>query len=109
MLEVQDVKETKEALVWLVKAGSAIKKELADGFQPSDLLALGKPLMEIKEAMVGAGEIPAELKDLSVSECIELVEAALVELKLEGKQALIVKKSLVLLVGAVDLFKTIKE
>lgn len=105
-----NVKESKDVIVFLAKAGAVAKAELADGFQPTDLIAFAtKCGMPLLDAIQGGDKVVEEMKDLEVSEGIELIEAAIADLVLSEKQAKIVKKVLVLLVGMVDLYHTVKE
>lgn len=104
------IKESKELAVFLSKAGVVAKEQLADGFQPTDLIAFASKCGgALLVAVNGAGEIPAELKDIDMAEGLEVVKAVVVELALSEKQAKIVEKVLVILVAGLDLYQTIKE
>ena len=85
---MEGIKETKEAVVGVLVLGALVAKELKNGFQfPGDLVALFAAIQsdEAKkaklEAAVGAIEkVPAEIKDISVAEGIELASAVIAEL-----------------------------
>ena len=83
-----DVKETKEALVALVKLGKEVASLAKDGIDLKDAAALGIKFASdekfrdvIVEAFSGAVQIPAEVKDISFEEGIELALAVIAELK----------------------------
>jgi len=76
---VQSVKETKEAGLGLILIAALIKKELGNGFQLSDIVAVGTKIAsdselqeKLKAALEGIGSVPAEIKDISVMEGLEL-------------------------------------
>lgn len=73
------IQETKEALIGLIDLAQIIGKEVKDGIQLSDLVAILNGYMadpvkkaEIDAALKDAGKIAGELKDISMSEGIEL-------------------------------------
>lgn len=85
---METVKETKEAIVGVLVLGAIVAKELKNGFQfPADLVQMFAAIQadEAKKAKLEAAvaaieKVPAELKDLSVSESIELASAIISEL-----------------------------
>jgi hypothetical protein len=83
-----DVKETKEALVALVKLGKEVAAMAKDGIDLKDAAALGIKFASdekfrgvIIEAISGAAQIPAEVKDISFEEGVELALAVIGELQ----------------------------
>jgi hypothetical protein len=76
-----EIKETKEAMVGLNEVTILLAKQLKDGLQVSQDIAavvgelLANPELKDKlaEAAKGIQQVPAELKDLSVAEGIQLV------------------------------------
>ena len=82
-----DVKETKELLVAMVRVGKFVMKQAADGIDLSDGVALVKALADedfrkdVFAGGAGIDQIPAELKDLSASEALELFDVILEQLK----------------------------
>jgi len=68
------IKELKEAVIFGVALANVVDEELRDGFQASDLFAVVPTLTKAPAAIAGAGEIPAELKDLDSNERTELAE-----------------------------------
>lgn len=104
------IKESKEILVFLAKVGESIKASLVDGkFDLSDVANFYPVLGAILPAVQGIGEIPAEIKDLSVEEGLELVGIVVAELGLEGKQAAIVKAGLKIVIDCAELFAVLKS
>lgn len=94
MSEEIGVKETKEALVGLIVLGAAVqraaKKAKADGkIDWADApivieLASDQGLKKaVTDAVEGAEKIPAEIKDLSVVEGIEVVQAVIQAVQVE--------------------------
>ena len=68
------VKETGELLVWLAKAGSAVGASIEDGKPDwTDLPKFMALLPSAPSAILGVGEIPAELKDMDAAEAAMLV------------------------------------
>ncbi len=87
MGEVYGVKETKEAIVGLLKLAGVMGGLLRDGVQASDALELMNKLMGdevLKAALMAAysdvSKIPDEVKDLSMSEGLELISAVVAEI-----------------------------
>lgn len=82
-----DVKETRELLVAMVRVGKFVMKQAADGIDFTDGVALVKALADEdfrKDVMAGGAgidQIPAEMKDLSASEALELFDVILEQLK----------------------------
>lgn len=82
-----EVKETKELLVALVKLGKLAAKQLGDGVDLSDAVAVAKALAdeEFRKALLdgfaGIQDVPAELKDVDAAEAIALVGVLYAELK----------------------------
>ena len=79
MPEVIGVKETKEMLVGANELTIALLAQLKDGFQMADLAALFAKLQadedfkaKLQAAYDGMAGIPAEMKDISMAEGIEL-------------------------------------
>lgn len=68
------IKELKEAVIFAVALANIVDDELRDGFQVSDLFACVPALTKAPAAISGAGEIPAELKDMDFNERAELAE-----------------------------------
>jgi hypothetical protein len=67
------IKETKEAVIFGVALANVVDQELSNGFQFTDIVALIPVLTKAPAAISGAGEIPAEIKDLDEAERAELV------------------------------------
>jgi hypothetical protein len=83
-----DVQQTKQALVALIKLGKTVADLAKDGLDLSDAVALGSKLVSdekfrdlLVEGVKGAGEIPAEIKDIAASEALELLGAVYEALK----------------------------
>lgn len=83
-----DVKETKEAVIALVKLGKVLTELAKDGIDWKDGAALASKIVSdeaFRSALVAAAEgaaaIPAELKDIKLEEGIELALAVIGELK----------------------------
>lgn len=82
-----DVKESKELLVALVKLGKLAAKQLGDGVDLSDAVAIAKALADeefrsaIVEGFSGLQGVPEELKDVDAAEAIALVGVLYAELK----------------------------
>lgn len=81
MPEQYDIKETKEALVATIALGRFVAERLKDGADWGDAMALGQKLLDpqfrqlVQDGAEGADKIPAELKDLSLLEGVELLQA----------------------------------
>ena len=69
------IKETKEAVIFMVGLAGAVDEQLKDGFQYSDLFSLIPVLSKLPAAVEGADKIAAELADLDDDERKELLEA----------------------------------
>lgn len=67
------IKETKEAVVFGVALANVVDQELSNGFQVGDLFAMIPTLTKAPAAISGAGQIPAEIRDLDENERLELV------------------------------------
>lgn len=68
--------ETLEMLEGMGTATALVKKIVKDGLSPALILRLKEvadALPEFKEAVEGAEEIPAELKDLDEVEVVEII------------------------------------
>lgn len=82
-----DVKESKELLVALVKLGKLAAKQLGDGVDLTDVVAIAKALAdeEFRTALVdgfsGLQSVPAELKDIDAAEAIALMGVLYAELQ----------------------------
>jgi hypothetical protein len=83
-----DVKETKEAVVGLVKLGVVLADLAKDGIDWADGAALASKIVSdeafrsaLMAAAVGVSSIPAEIKDIKLEEALELVMAVIAELK----------------------------
>lgn len=79
----KDVKEVKEVLVAVGDLAALLVEVLKDGVQMSDALKVADALMkkpeliaELKAAVAGIEEVPAELKDISLDEGVELAKVA---------------------------------
>jgi len=73
-----DIKNTKEILVAANEIGLVVAQALKDGAQMSDaMVVVGKIMGDLQgkvgAAISGASEVPAEIKDISVNEVVELV------------------------------------
>lgn len=83
----EGIKETKEAVVGVINLGAILVKELKDGFQVADLVAILNDIQNdpIKKAKLEAAladiqKVPAEIKDITMAEGIELAAAVIAEL-----------------------------
>lgn len=104
------ITELKELLLFVIEFGEALDQAMVDKkFEMAEIGLLIGPLMRAQSAFEGMGEIAGEIKDLSESESLELVEFIKEELDLEAdKIELIVEKALELgvkLYGFISLFK----
>lgn len=75
------VKETKEAILAMVVLGKFVAERLKDGAQLDDALALGTKLIgdaafkeKVMAGIAGIDKVPAEIKDISMVEAIELAQ-----------------------------------
>ncbi|WP_141735916.1 hypothetical protein [Oligoflexus tunisiensis] len=76
MTEKTGIKDTLDFVNLGLAIAKALKRQLGDGFQLSDLasLALTSDFQKtFLEAVSGAGNVPAEVQDLSGSEAIALI------------------------------------
>lgn len=84
------IKETKEAVVLGFALAKLLKGHLADGFQPSDVLKIVEGALspefvaQIKLAVEGIGQVPAEAADVDLFEALELARFVLAEIKKLG-------------------------
>lgn len=83
----EDVKNTKEMMLAFLKIAALLAANFKDGLQAADFVFVAQKIFqdeELKFALLSAyndaGKIPAEVKDLSASEAIELLVAATPEL-----------------------------
>jgi hypothetical protein len=80
------VVESKELLVALVRLGKLAAKQLGDGVDLSDAVAVAKALAdeEFRKALVegfsGLSSVPEELKDIDAGEAVQLVGVLYAEL-----------------------------
>jgi hypothetical protein len=84
---MEGTKETKELLVGFLKLASLLAVVFKDGVQAADALVVIQKIQgdealkqSLLEAYNGIDKIPAEVKDLSTAEAIELIAAALPEI-----------------------------
>ena len=82
------IKETEEALAFVVTLVEVIAPELKDGFQPvKDVsvilgkLSLPENVAKLQAAIDGAGEIPAEAADFGFGESFKLLTLFLAAFK----------------------------
>lgn len=86
----QGIKETKEALAFVVTLVEIVAPELKDGFQGKDLeaivskLALPENIAKLEAAVQGANLIGVEAQDIGVGEGFELLALLLGALKKLG-------------------------
>jgi hypothetical protein len=80
------VVESKELLVALVRLGKLAAKQLGDGVDLSDAVAVAKALAdeEFRRALIegfsGLSSVPEELKDIDAGEAVQLVGVLYAEL-----------------------------
>lgn len=81
MSEQYGIKETKEAIVGVNELSLVLIDRLKDGYQSSDLTALVQKLLMdaqfkkvLEDAAKGINDVPKELKDLSLTEGVEIVK-----------------------------------
>ncbi len=78
MAETKGIQETKEAILALVILGKFVADRLKDGVGMDDAMALGQKFMdpEFKDKVMaginGADQVPAEIKDITFPEVLEL-------------------------------------
>jgi hypothetical protein len=82
------IKETKEALAFVIAVIEIVAPELKDGFQPvKDLsvivgkLSQPESIAKLEAAIQGAGDIPAEASDVGFGEGFELLALVLAAVK----------------------------
>lgn len=82
-----DVKETKELLIAVVRAGKLAIKLFKDGVDLSDAVAVVKAVADedfrkcIADGAAGIENVPAEVKDIDVLEAGEILKALYEELQ----------------------------
>ena len=83
---MESVKETKEALVGMLKVAQMLAVVFKDGVQAQDFAVIMTKIMAdeaLKQAMVeaynGVDKVGAEMKDLSLAEAFELLQAGMPE------------------------------
>lgn len=80
MAEVKGIQETKEAILALVVLGKFVADRLKDGIGMDDAMALGQKLLDesfkakVMAGINGADQVPAEIKDISMVEMLELAK-----------------------------------
>lgn len=81
---MESIKETKEALHGSFVLAEIIGAELKDGVQAADLVAIVQKILadEAKKAALDAAikdiqKVPAEVKDLSLAEGVELAQVVI--------------------------------
>jgi SpoVK/Ycf46/Vps4 family AAA+-type ATPase len=84
MTQKHGVKETKEALVAMLSLSALLTEKLKDGAQMSDAIEVWAMIQgdeQFKTELVKAWEnikmVPEEMKDLDLSEAVELLMAAI--------------------------------
>ena len=84
----EGIKETKELVIGVSAIVKDVLARTKDGLQPEDVDGVVKRLQEdeefarlVAEAIIGAHKIPAEIKDISISEGAELAFALLTQLQ----------------------------
>lgn len=86
-IRMSGIKETKEVLVLGFAIAKLLKGHLADGFQPADVLKIVEGALtpefiaQVKLAVEGLGEVPAEAKDVDLFEGLELAKFIISEVK----------------------------
>jgi hypothetical protein len=75
-VEKKGIKETLEAMQFGFASAKAVAEALPGGITIIDLFKALPVLQTAPEAIEGADEIPAELLDLSDSECVVILEKA---------------------------------
>lgn len=82
------IKETKEVLVVGFAVAKILAEQVKDGVQGKDALALLQTLLtdtafqaKVQNAIVGIQNVPAEMKDISIFEGLELGQFALGQVK----------------------------
>ena len=78
MAEQKGIKETEEMILALLKIAQILAVQFKDGIQSTDALEIIKKVMtpELEKIVVdaynGMNEIPAEIKDISLAEALDL-------------------------------------
>ncbi len=110
MTELKGTKELTEAVDLVLSAVEVIASAEKDGkigFEDAALLIGLVP--HLSPAIAGAGEIPAELADLSAEEAAALVVHVMAKLAIEDAKArAVIEKSLKVLAAGIDLVKAIQ-
>jgi len=81
------IQESKELIIALVKLGKLAAKQLGDGVDLSDAVAIAKALADeefrscIVEGFSGLQSVPEELKDIDVEEAVQLIGVLYEEIK----------------------------
>lgn len=81
------INETKEAVVGLLKLSALLGASFKDGVQVADFAVILAKLQEpelkaaLEKAYQDVEKVPAEMKDISAAEAVELVIAVLPEIK----------------------------
>lgn len=77
---MEGIKETKEVIVGSMKLGVVLYKAFADGVQATDIATVVAKIQgdatlqaELIAAYNDANKVPAEIKDLTAAETVELV------------------------------------
>jgi uncharacterized protein (DUF433 family) len=83
----QGVKETKELLSGILVVVKVVAQELKDGFQVADLIAAFNAIQgdavkkaKLEEALKNIQDVPAEFKDATLSEWLEIAVHVIGEL-----------------------------
>lgn len=81
MAEERDIKEVTEMLTGVMELSLLLCEQFKDGMQTEDLFAIMLSLQSdkrYKAAFEGLKELPAEFKDLDVSEVMQLLSLVMV-------------------------------
>lgn len=91
-MEAKGIKETKEALIGAVALGAFVIERAKDGIDMNDAMALAGKLasdedfkMILQQAIMGIDQVPAEIKDISFAEAIEIAGVIPELLRILGK------------------------
>lgn len=111
VVEKKSVKELKDVVVLLAQIANSSVSALKDGKVGVEDLSLFLKLIPLLPAAVdGAAQIPAELKDVDAAEVKELADAVVANLALDNeKAALVVSKSLGVVIALADLALSLKK
>lgn len=80
MAEVVGIKETQEAILALIILGKFVAERLKDGAGMDDAIALAQKLFDeefkakVMAGVDGIDMVPAEVKDMSIAEMLELAK-----------------------------------